>query len=127
MRGNYQYAPGKDEEGNDNGTAYMWDYDAYPDPKDFDYVFIMTKLHVAEQDIADGDLSEDTKMFTYVLYVPENIPEDDYQALQEAISQAMSDYYAYILAHPEQGFGELSFNVDIVRAGGNYDYGSEGG
>ena len=127
MRGNYQYVPGKDEEGNYNDTAYMWDYDTNPDPKDYDFAFVMTKLHVAEQDIADGDLPEGTTMFTYVLYVPENIPEEDYKALQDAINQAMKDYYLYVRAYPEQGFGELSFDVDIVRAGGNYDYEGEGG
>ncbi len=120
------YISGRDSEGNPSNQAYKWDCDTSPDPAEFDMAFVMGELYQAETAIAEGYLSEDTTQITYVLYVPENISDADYEALVEAASKAISDYRLFAMQHPDDALDKVNLSIDIVKAGGNYDYSGGG-
>ena len=74
----------------------------------------------------EGNLSEETRVITYVLYVPENIPADDYEALKTAASDALVEYKKFMALNQEGEQDEVALSIDIVKAGGNYDYSGGG-
>lgn len=121
------YVSERDSDGNPTRNAYMMDYNTNPDPSKIDSTFILAELYGAKRQMQEGYLSEDTKTITYVLYVPENIPEDQYQELLSAVAEAKKNYLLYYseVDDPDDKYPDLGMNIQIVKGGGNYDYGSE--
>lgn len=114
------YISGRDNEDKTTGYAYKWDYGISPDPGDFDVAFVMSEVQQAEQAIKDGKLSKDTKVITYVVFVPENISEEEYSALTESASKALADYQKQIF-FTQQEQDDVTLHIEIAKAGGNYD------
>lgn len=78
--------------------------------------------------IDDGFVPEETNSLTYVLYVPENISDEEYMKTKEKFTKAYSDYVLQRRAMSEEAreeYANIAIHVEIVKAGGNYDYGSE--
>lgn len=109
-----------------SGWAYNWDYGVDPDPDEYDFSFVVGELGKAQQQIADGKLPENTKSLTYIVYVPNNIPDEKFAELKSAASDAWLSYQQFLFMHPNDGFGDLSMNIEIQKIGGNYDYASGG-
>lgn len=64
-----------------------------------------------------------THTYKYVIYVPENIPEDELNG----IKTASQDYREEFSARAREEYGlDISVSVEIIKAGGNYDYSSGG-
>lgn len=120
------YVTGRDREDKPTNVAYKWDYATSPDPNEFDMGFVMGQLMEANEAIKEGSLPEDMDVIRYVLYVPENIPEEDRKALEEAASDAVTDYVLYNRQYPDEELSKIAMRIDIVPAGGNYDYSSGG-
>ena len=79
----------------------------------------------------DGEIEVDRTLY-YTIYVPENISEEEYEKLEEEIEQAELHLDAYINAvNSEQNntgntiAKNADYEIKIIKAGGNYDYGSE--
>lgn len=63
-----------------------------------------------------------TVMYTHVIYVPENISDSELAKIQ-AEAEKMAVYYR---EYAKEQYGlEVSTGFEIVKGGGNYDYGSE--
>ena len=119
------YVPGRNPEGEYTGYAYMMDFNTNPSPSDINMEFVMGDLYHAKEQMDEGLLPKDTKVITYVLYVPENIPDEDYQELEQAASQAKADYASFNMLYPDENYPDLIMDIQIVKGGGNYDYGSD--
>lgn len=122
---NMAYASARDEKGNVTDKAYMMGVSTNPDVSDFTMEFVMAELYAAKKQMDEGILSKETQVITYVLYVPENIPDGDYQALLKAVADAKSDYALFSMQYPDEKYPHLVMDIDIIKGGGNYDYGSE--
>lgn len=120
------YVSGRNDKNETTTHAYKWDCKTSPDPDDFDMAFVMSEVYQAERAMKEGTLSEDTRVITYVLYVPENIPADDYEALETAASDALIEYRTFMALNQEGEQDKVVLSIDIVKAGGNYDYSSGG-
>ncbi len=120
------YVSGRNDKNETTTHAYKWDCKTSPDPDDFDMAFVMSEVYQAETAMKEGNLSEDTTVITYVLYVPENIPADDYEALKTAASDALVEYRKFMALNQEGEQDKVALSIDIVKAGGNYDYSSGG-
>lgn len=120
------YVSGRNDKNEITTNAYKWDCKTSPDPKDFDMAFVMSEVYQAETAMKEGNLSEETRVITYVLYVPENIPADDYEALKTAASDALVEYKKFMALNQESEQDEVALSIDIVKAGGNYDYSGGG-
>lgn len=120
------YVSGRNDKNEITTNAYKWDCKTSPDPKDFDMAFVMSEVYQAETAMKEGNLSEETRVITYVLYVPENIPADDYEALKTAASDALVEYRKFMALNQEGEQDEVALSIDIVKAGGNYDYSGGG-
>lgn len=121
------YAPLVDDDGKATDRAVCWDCDPTPDPDRYDAGFILAQANTALRQKEDGYLPAETDSLTYVLYVPENYPDDQYDKLKEAIAEAQKDVaMMQMMAEPGDELYSIGVNVQIVRAGGNHDYGSEG-
>ena len=63
------------------------------------------------------------KNIVYVVYVPENIPDDVLNDIKAKSENGAENYKAQ--AKEKMG-RDVTINISFVKAGGNYDYGSEG-
>lgn len=64
----------------------------------------------------------EVKEMTYVIYVPENIPDDILNDMKSKYLTGESQYKA----QAKEVLGrELDVTISFVKAGGNYDYGSD--
>jgi len=121
------YLSGRDSEDKPTKTGYRWDFEATPDPKMFDSSFVLGQLEQAKRDMKNGFLAKDTEVINFVLYVPENIPVEDRKALEDAASKAILDHQIYYSGvDTDEVRSKLALAIDIVPAGGNYDYSSGG-
>lgn len=64
-----------------------------------------------------------TNTYKYVIYVPENISDEKLNEIKKASEENRQEYSA--AAKEDYGL-DISVSVEIIKAGGNYDYGSEG-
>lgn len=63
-----------------------------------------------------------TTRYVYVVYVPENISDEEYNKIKATIQK---DELWYVdIAYEDFGM-EISASVEIIKAGGNYDYGAK--
>ncbi len=79
----------------------------------------------------DGDEKVERTLY-YEVYVPENISEEDYNKLKEEIEEAEEKLDQHIEAVNSEGntsgittAKNAEYEIRIIKAGGNYDYGSE--
>lgn len=63
--------------------------------------------------------------YTLIVYVPENIPDDQYQALKQKANEYEYIVYNSFYAQHDDRDPDFFVCIHIERAGGNYDYGSE--
>lgn len=63
------------------------------------------------------------KNIVYVVYVPENIPDDVLNDIKSKSENGAENYKAQA---KEKLGRDVTVNISFVKAGGNYDYGSEG-
>ena len=112
------------------GTAYGMDYCLTAEDV-YDYqIFIDSMESIAAQEEAYQETNGEqgyepgtTTAYVYVIYVPENISEEEYQAIMEAATE-MQEYYS---DYAQEQYGiNIPVTVDLVKAGGNYDYSNEG-
>ena len=121
------YFMGRDEYGHAYGTAYCRDAE---DAEGLNTeIFCDAIEHVAsmeelyeETNGEKGYEPGSTTGYTCVIYVPENISEEEAQKILE---KAKEDWQMYYEMAKEQYGIELQIDIEIVRAGGNYDYESE--
>ncbi len=64
----------------------------------------------------------DVKKFEYVVYLPENIPDDKYN---EIVSTSKNNAAQYESKGKEVIGRDVEVNIKFVKAGGTYNYGSE--
>ena len=78
----------------------------------------------------DGSEKVD-RNFIYEIYVPENISDSDYELLKKQIEKAEENIDLYKDAPKTENSinkncaENVEYTISIVKAGGNYDYGSE--
>ncbi len=120
------YVSGRNDKNETTTHAYKWDCQTTPDPDDFDMAFVMGELLQAENSKKEGYLPQDLEVINYVVYVPENIPEEDYAALEKAASDAIVEYRKFAMMYPDESLDEVVLSIDFVKAGGNYDYSAGG-
>lgn len=120
------YFMGRNSDGHAYGTAYCINaedaeglsHEIYYDS--LDHVAGMEQRYT-ESDGASGYEPGTTTQYTCVIYVPENISDEEVQKIESAAKKNWREYYD--MAQDEFGV-ELQVNISIVKAGGNYDYGS---
>lgn len=123
----YQQQKGTD--GSYSGNLYYQDCALDSSYNEFDAAFYLGELHRIQDQINDGTLPYSTKSFTYVVYVPENISDAEYNKMKENIAKGQTDYQFMMSGADEETkkqYADIGMSVQIVKAGGNYDYGSEG-
>lgn len=120
------YVPGRNDKNETTTHAYKWDCKTSPDPDDFDMAFVMGELLQAENAKKEGHLPENIELINYVVYVPENISDEDYAALEKAASDAILEYRKFAMMYPDESLDEVVLSIDFVKAGGNYDYSTGG-
>lgn len=86
-------------------------------------VFMMSNLADMKQRQDAGEISKTEKIdYTFIIYVPENISEEEYSSIQKELRTVM------VACNDGKAEGKYPSNVNakfkIEKAGGNYDYGS---
>lgn len=110
-------------------VAYGMDYcpdadDVHPNLIFYDSIEsikAMEKLYV-ESNGSRGYEPGSTNIYKYIIYVPENISDEKINKIANAVEEGRRTFS--LLAEKEFGT-DISVSVEIVKAGGNYDYGSE--
>lgn len=122
------YQQQKGEDGSYTGNLYYQDCALDSSYDKFDAAFYLGELNRIQDQIDDGTLPSSTKSFTYVVYVPENISDAEYNKMKENIAKGQIDYQYMIGSADDETskqYADIGMFVQIVKAGGNYDYGSE--
>ena len=92
---------------------------------DFNADFYFVETARIKEQMDKGTLPSDTNAYHHIVYVPENMSDEDFNALKE---KALKGKTEYVLTHrkmsneEKQEYANVYINVEIVRAGGNYDY-----
>lgn len=133
----YGYLHYRETEGKTTGYGYSveakWEYEPYetmggnvvdPGPH-----HIATQMRAKVLDTAskpeklDGSVQE-FGAYTHVIYVPENMPQDQYDRLVADAEKAKEEVYE-IIQNDDTGVPkDLKINIVVVRSGGTYDYNS---
>ena len=117
---------GRDEDGHAYGMAYCTsaeDAEGLSQQIYWDTLAMLAEMEqkYEETDGASGYEPGSTTEYTCVIYVPENISDEEVQKILEAAQENWREYYEYA----KEMYGiDLQINISIEKAVGNYDYGS---
>lgn len=122
------YNQQKDKDGAFSGNLYHQVCVLDSSKEEFDAAFYLGELHEIQNQIKSGTLPETAKSLTYIVYVPENISDEEYKKMKENASEGQLDcqlMLSTIDSETKKQYADIGITVQIIKAGGNYDYESE--
>ena len=96
--------------------------------KDIDLVSFIEGMKNIKDDQTGGEIGKEMGQYTYIVYVPENISDEAYAEIEKEV-KSVTNTYNMMRNDPESSKQlpeNISGGIQIVKAGGNFDYGSEG-
>lgn len=122
------YAQQKDYEGEYTGNVYYHDVAFDSSYDEFDAAFYLGEVYRVKELMDEGVLPDSTNSITYVVYVPENIPDEEYQKMEDNIAAGQLEY-VYMISQlsdeEKEKYSKIGVSIIVEKAGGNYGYGSE--
>ena len=116
-----------DSDGNFTNNLYRYGYAVDSTKFDFSAGFYFHELTEIKRFIDEGRFPESSEHFIYVLYVPENISDEEYEKITKNISDGETSYITVLSMLDEESmakYADVGISIQVVKAGGNYDYGS---